>query len=314
MSIFPDEDRREYRCAWAQKSPHERQLDFIVEREAVRIKKEAGKSWPWTADPIIREWSFCNVRRESDRVTIWIRENWRDPHRDDPDLWFAMVVARRGINWPDTLAEIGYPVPWRPKHFLKTMADHKARGEICYGPAYVIPAGASGGSKAEYLADEVFGPMWANREKLRPRPGPLQAWFNTISRCHGIGSGFINGQIVADMKQVEPLKSAPDWFSYVVSGPGSRRGLNRALGRPVDSHWTERDWREECHRLHAKLAPELERRGIGRLCAQDFQNIALCEWDKHERALWGEGKPKRKFLKGRGAPVVGSAPRSDEAA
>jgi hypothetical protein len=284
-------------------NPIERLLAFVVERESIRLKKEAGEPAPWTADPHLREWSFCNVHREADAGTRWLKTHWRDPHRDDPDLWFAMAVARRGINWPDTQAELGFPVPWDPNHFLKVMADRAARGETVFGPAYVISPGAGGGSKAEYLADEVFSPMWVNREKLRPRSGPLQIWFNAIARCHGIGEGFIAGQIVADMKQVEPLASAPDWWSFVVSGPGSRRGLNRVLGRPVDSHWTERDWREECHQLHAKLAPKLEAAGIGRLCAQDFQNIALCEFDKWERVRLGEGKPKRRHPKGRGAPV-----------
>jgi hypothetical protein len=37
---------------------------------------------------------FCSVRREDDRVSRWIAENWRDPHADDPNLSFAMTVAR----------------------------------------------------------------------------------------------------------------------------------------------------------------------------------------------------------------------------
>ena len=86
-------------------------LYWIHEREAARLRRAAGKSPPWTDDPILQEWSFCNVRREDDRVTRWIATNWRGPKCDDPDLWFAMVLARF-VNLPETLAEIDYPVPF----------------------------------------------------------------------------------------------------------------------------------------------------------------------------------------------------------
>jgi hypothetical protein len=42
----------------------------------------------------------------------------------------------------------------------------------------------------------------------------------------GLGPFYI-GQIIADLKYVEPLKSAKDWWTYCVPGPGSQRGLNR---------------------------------------------------------------------------------------
>jgi hypothetical protein len=48
-------------------------------------------------------------------------------------------------------------------------------------------------------------------------------------------------------------------------------------------------------RLHEAIAPDLERIGVGRLCAQDLQNC-LCELDKYERVRLGEGKPKRRFV------------------
>src|SRR5262245_42081973 len=85
--------------------PIERLLYFIRERERVRSRRAKGKPWPWTDNPILREYRFCNVRREDDAVTRWIAEHWRAPNADDPDIAFAMVVARF-INNPETLAEV----------------------------------------------------------------------------------------------------------------------------------------------------------------------------------------------------------------
>lgn len=42
-------------------------VGWIGEREVVRLRREAGEPKPWTDDPILRECSFCNVRREEGR-------------------------------------------------------------------------------------------------------------------------------------------------------------------------------------------------------------------------------------------------------
>src|ERR1700736_146027 len=76
---------------------------FIIERDAIYKRRAAGEPAPWTDDLILRAWSFTNIHREDDRVTVWVKLNLRDPHADDPDLWFALAVARF-VNWPPTLA------------------------------------------------------------------------------------------------------------------------------------------------------------------------------------------------------------------
>jgi hypothetical protein len=60
-------------------------MKFIVEREAVRAAREYGKPWPWTADPILQQYKFCNVQREDDRVTRWVATNWRKDYATDPN-------------------------------------------------------------------------------------------------------------------------------------------------------------------------------------------------------------------------------------
>jgi hypothetical protein len=42
-----------------------RLLALITEREAIRKRKEAGQPRPWTKYPILHEWSFTKIRRES---------------------------------------------------------------------------------------------------------------------------------------------------------------------------------------------------------------------------------------------------------
>src|SRR5262249_5363671 len=270
---------------------------FIAEREAIRRRRAAGAPAPWTNDPILREWSFTNVRREDDRVTRWVVTHWREPHCDDPDLWFAMVVACF-VNWPDTLAKIGYPVPWDPDHFRAVMASLAARGDQLYGNAYMIRADNKnpGRPTAEYQIAKVFNPLWQARERLRPTLGlTLERYYQRLSQFHGMGGGFMPAQVIAYLKCVEPLKAAAgDWMGCVVSGPGSRRGLNRVRGFAVDAKWPESVWRAAFDQLRTTIAPDLAKIGLGDLHAQDLQNC-LCEFDKYERVRLGEGKPRRYF-------------------
>jgi hypothetical protein len=266
---------------------------WVEEREAIRVRRASGAPEPWTEDPILGAFRFCNVRREDDRVTRWIAANWREPHADDPDLWFAMAVARL-VNWPDTLDEIGYPVPWSPEKFLSVIAAREQRGETRFGSAYNISNGGSTAPKHQHLVDKVFAPLWVRRKQLRPRTDDsLLSFFARLEQMQGLGS-FMSAQIVADMKYTLPLRSARDWSTFAASGPGSRRGLNRIMGRPVDAPWKEDNWRSALRRLHESIKPELERIGLGDLHAQDLQNC-LCETDKMLRAKLGEGKPKRRF-------------------
>jgi 5-hmdU DNA kinase, helical domain len=270
-------------------------FDFAVERYLIYKKRNAGLPKPWTTDPILLEWRFCNVYRECDTVTRWIAENWRDRHHDDPHLWFAICVARF-VNWPDTLAELGYPVPWKASKFLKVMERRRKAGEKVYSGAYMIRSDKefTGIPKAQYQAEQFFNPLWRDRSKLRPMPGDTCGSYHVLlSKYYGFGS-FMAAQIVADMKYAPPLCYAFDWATFAASGPGSKRGLNRVLDRPPKEAWGEYEWRAELINLRARLLPWFSDVGMPEPHAQDVQNI-LCEWDKFQRIKLGEGRPRARY-------------------
>ena len=178
------------------------------------------------------------------------------------------------------------------------MNARKERGEVCFGAAYNISNGGKKISKPEYLVTEVFAPLWGplTRKRLRPRDDDsLHSLYGRLKDMPGFES-FMAAQVVADVKYIEPLEHARDWMTFAAPGPGSKRGLNRVLGRPVDAPWRDDDtWRAAFRQLREQIMPELDRIGLGNLHAQDLQNC-LCEFDKYERVRLGEGKPKRKFV------------------
>lgn len=258
-------------------------------------RKEAGVKKPWTTDKIIQSFRFCNVYRELDKVTKWIAVNWREPHWGDPDLWFAMLVARK-VNYINSLKDIGYPVPWSAEQFKKAIGSRIARGQQVEGGAYMITAGTGkkwiGQPKYIFLADAVFGPMWKERASIRPNKHDTLASFHARLEKSGLTVGsFIAGQVVADLKYVRPLHDSTDWWTWAAMGPGSMRGLNRVIGLPVEQKWKQGPWLERLQELAALIEPLVRKASMARLHNQDLQNC-LCEFDKYERVRLKEGRPR----------------------
>jgi len=268
--------------------------EFVSERHNIYLRRAAGHAQPWTDDPILRSYSFCNMYRELDKTTQWIAKNWRTPNQSDPDLWFAMTIARN-VNLPDTLEELGYPVPWNPDLFLAIMKGRVAGGERVYGPAYMIRAGRTEGQvKATYQIEHQFNPAWEKREELRPKLGmSLADYHRILLNHHGYGP-FLAAQIIADLKYAEPLRSAPDWFTWCSPGPGSMQGLNALVGRPLKAPWKGDEFRSEVNKLQKFINSRWDYEPFH---AQDTQN-QLCEFSKYYKAKQGIINPKRKYKHG----------------
>jgi len=263
-------------------------LNFITERESIRRKREAGLPFPWTDNPILRDYKFCNISREHDAVTKGVAALYREPHKDDPDLWFALVVARRAVNWPDTLKEIGYPVPWGPDRFKAVIRARQAAGLKAFeAQAYKVMVSGQRGEQVDLIVNHVLNPIWERRSHYRPRYADTLATFCArLSEAPFMG-GFYSGQVVADLKYVQ-LTDAPDWWTFAVSGPGSRRGLDRVMGRAPRKYWPESEWYAEFRKLYEAMKLPIHAATGLTLHAADFQSC-LCEYDKLCRLLNGEG-------------------------
>lgn len=248
---------------------------------------------PWTKDPILQKYRFCNVYRELDAVTVWVDRHWRHPYRKEEDLWFAMVVARL-FNNPATLSSIGFPLPFAPAHIKKIALSMKNDDKRVFNPAYIVSTNGISMDKVDYVLKHILEPLWECRKRLRPQiMEALADYAGRLIKFKGLGS-FMVGQIIADLKYVEPLSKAVDWNTWAMSGPGSRRGLNRVCGNPVLGRWKETEWHRILLTLQAQVNPLLEKLEMPPLHAQDLQNC-LCEFDKYERVRLGEGYPKQLY-------------------
>lgn len=276
--------------AAAIEDPVRRLAYWINARSAIDHNRTSGHPKPWTQDPILQQFKFCNVHRERDRVTIWIKDNWRQPHYDSPHVWFAMCVARL-INWPDTLEAIGYPLPWSPERVALRMHARMTAKQQVFTGAYLITSGGQKMSKIDYVVQALSKVRELHSyPDTYPRKGDtLAAAYTKLLAAPAFG-GFMAAQVVADLKHTAILADAPDWSDWAAPGPGSLRGLNRIRGEVIRNG--DR-FIESLKSLREELKPNL-RSHVGDLCLQDLQNC-LCEFDKFERTLWGEGRPRSRY-------------------
>lgn len=279
-------------------------VKFIVARHDIFLRRQRLMNKPWTDDPILQRYRFCNVYRELDTVTQWIAQNWRAPLAGKPDLWFWMLVARL-VNHPDTLSALTSAAisnKWNPQQFIRVIENRQEVGDKAWGGAYIVSTNGRQMPKAQYIAAEVLTPAWEKRKLIQPRQhDSLYQFCCRLLTLNGV-QGFIAGQVIADAKYSdEDLTEASDWRIFAVSGPGSRRGLNRVMNSDPDERWREERWlhflrilREETNAELAKLRKKGRPDDYPPLHAQDVQNC-LCEFDKYERVRLGQGKPRSSY-------------------
>jgi hypothetical protein len=261
---------------------------WITERESIRIKKEAGAAKPWTDDVILQKYRFCNVRRMDDKVSRWLLDNWYIPNKDHKNIILAATLARQ-LNNPESLTAIGFPTVWNPEKAAKILAARANNGAKNFSGAYMI-TGTLGGTKVEQIIHKVATPIYKTRPAIDTTS--IEKSVKLLLPYAGF-STFIAGQVVADLRWAMAGLWG-DRNTWAAIGPGSRRGMNRLHGRPIDQPLKQEEFTRKLVALMSFMKKSLPPAISKRLEAIDYQNC-LCEFDKYVRTMLGEGKPKQKY-------------------
>ena len=281
-----------------------------TERESIRIKKESAVlSPPWTDDPILQEFKFCQVFREDDRTTRWFRTHIREPMRNEEDVLMATIIFRwfNLIETGRTLIDHDLLRKWNRK---------KAIYEITKQPkwitgAYIIKT-PNGMDKVTGVA-ECVSHIWKARESILSRlhenlakgESSLEAtWL--ILRDYPYMGPFMAYEVVTDLRHTYLLENANDIMTWANAGPGAMRGLNRLTGRPLDYSRKSHPWCEEMQDLFEQvkkiLAPSIIFRNGANYEMREIEG-GLCEFDKYSRIYKSEGRT-RSVYKHNDLPMV----------
>ena len=274
-------------------------FNFINERHLIFVRRARGEDWPWTSDPILQKYRFTNVFRELDRVTVWIRENWREPYADHPNLWFAMAMARQ-INWPDTLAEIGFPEKWQPRRVMNVIQHRRVQGLKAYTSAYMLTGGWKG-SKAKWTVFGILDPLYIH-PPLLDKAATLKDAFNMFKGRPGFGP-FLSYEVVTDLRHTRYLRFAPDIMKWANAGPGAIRGLHRVWGRPLKLKGLKRKRLVEVPHYGAAQALEVVHAAANHVCLGPMLTLTLDPPLRHERCHLGINEIKTIKLVGPKTPL-----------
>lgn len=275
----------------------ERQFFYwINERHAIYLSKAAGQPKPWTNDKIFQQYKFTNPFRELDKTTVWMREHLTRPNSNasiEETLFNCCVFRMFGTM--EMGEALGWIKQWDPEYVKSLARGRLSMGLKVFTGAYIITNQGLKNPKEEVVCDIFLTPVWKAREQLANcirETNSLEALHKELGRFAGWGGGgFMAYEVVTDLNHTSAMPEPDDRFTWANAGPGAKRGLNRLHGRPLDKA-SGVDWNSEMRQLldiaPKYCDPEVREQVI------DMRTIehSLCEWDKYQRVLLGQGKPR----------------------
>lgn len=212
-------------------------VEFCVERYKIYVRKEVGREpWPWTDDPILRDYHFCNVYRDLDRTTVWLATEWYP--RVDVDLVFAAAVARI-FNEPRSLNLIRGELAAFPGRTLEVLREARADGiRVFNSRAYLVTAGRSVGAGESYELLPLIVETLAKVSRSSCDATTVRGVTDHLRTFSGFGP-MIAAQAALDLVATPRLRDAEDRGSFCSIGPGSARMLGEIYSEAVDiAHWS----------------------------------------------------------------------------
>ena len=298
--------------------------DFVTERYKIHVRKDFLKQKaPWTNNPILLQYKFCNIRREHDRQSQYLIKNIStNPCLSLEDKIVNSFYFRAWNNW-DTMKDFGGP--WPAKCLYSSQMKEQVR-QIYQQLASEDPdrkwwssAYNQGGTKQAWRypdpnekinkEDDIplrvfhIGPWLKEHntvEKLLSA-SDQKAAFEAIKEIQGFAD-FLAYQIFVDLTYIEEFPFSENEF--VVAGPGCRNGLNKLFddydGLTLEEalFWLADNIDEIFNEVHppfwaGRLFVDLpqEDRFFSVMCLEN----CMCEFYKYIRTIEGNGRPRVKY-------------------
>jgi hypothetical protein len=278
---------------------------FAAARQQIFNDRLAGRPGPWSDDPILQTYKFCNTYRAADRVSQYLLS----------DVIYS--VAGRELSAEDTFCRIvlfrlfSKPATWRAldRHDWPLtvsnldpdsdaqLLDRLRTTQAIYTSAFILaPPTVSVGSKHLHhlrLVKKMFSSGGIGRDLARAHS--LRDVVDALLRWPTIGP-FLAYQIAIDLNYSPYLGF--DENEFTLPGPGAQRGLRKVFRNPGD---------QSAQQLILQMVENQEqhffRLGLnfsglfGRpLHAIDCQGL-FCEIDKYSRVAYPDLKSARVRIK-----------------
>lgn len=209
-------------------------IAFIKERERIRKRKEAGKPWPWTNDPVLRKYHFCNIDRAHDKVTHDVMQFLKRAPSSEA-LVFNAIVARF-FNSPAVLAELSpiEPAEYDWRALYRTLRRLMKRDGLVWRRAYLTVAWFNGidtGDKMKNYAvvlRELARWCESNAQTLLAQP-TIHDGVRMLTKLKGFKE-FMGTQVCLDLALTGKARFKTTDYVPLPYDKGSRWGLSDIFG------------------------------------------------------------------------------------
>jgi len=188
---------------------------FAAERHAIFLQRARGEREPWTQDPILQRFKFCNTFRAADRVSQYlIREVIHGGQAQDlePEDVFLRIVLFRLFSKESTWKALeeatgGVRRSTLDETFLGDLLERLKLQQPIYTAAFILAAPTAYGHQAKHrnhlaLVASMFRPGALGAHLARPTR--LQDVYDALVRYPAIGP-FLGYQIAVDLNYSEHL-------------------------------------------------------------------------------------------------------------
>ncbi|KAM6499548.1 hypothetical protein JOM56_005056 [Amanita muscaria] len=280
---------------------------FSAERKAIDDRRRASEKFPWSDDPILNTYPFCNTYRVLDKGTQFlIREVIEKGSQTPEELVFRVVLFNTFTKietWELLDEELG-PLTWATynrKRYSDVLAEAKSRGKTLYTGSFIKPAPHFGCPDnymnhlflLEHFMEQDLAGRLSNAEYLADV-------YEFIISFPSMGD-FTTYQLMLNLSYTNILNFHRN--DFVVPGPGARSGLRKMFGKSIDKvkspvrrfevdiiHWLVETQDQHFKRLGITFS------GLGpQKLPMDVADVehTLCEVDKYSRLAHPQFKGKR---------------------
>jgi 5-hmdU DNA kinase, helical domain len=277
---------------------------FAAARQNIFFHRVQNDPLPWTDDPILTNYKFCNTYRASDRASQYlIRHVIYRGNPQEEDIIFRVLLFRlfnKIETWQYLESHLGdiYLKQFDTEIFGQLLQQELDAGHKIYSNAYILCANKVFGYDRKHLnqlallrhimlEDHFLTKVLAAKN--------LQQIFQNLLVYPLLGN-FMAYQLTVDLNYSEVINFSENDFT--MAGPGAERGISKCFESTGDLsntdiiRWMTDHQEEEFQRLGIEFQSLWGRP----LHLIDCQGL-FCEVDKYSRVAFPELKSNRKRIK-----------------
>jgi len=285
--------------------------EFAAKRQDIFFKRFYGEPRPWTDDPILNNFKFCNVYRASDRVSQFMIKNViYNGNQSEEEIIFRILLFKlfnKIETWEYLLESFG-EITFKAFNFAgynKVLEQRLLAGVPIYSNAYISCATKAYGYDRKHenhlaLLDDMFNKGCIVSKIITAKH--FKEIFDLLRQYPLIGD-FMAYQLMTDINYSNVINFNENDFTIV--GPGSMRGINKCFkSRNGKSYEYIIEW------MTAHQEEEFKNYGLSfkSLWGRPLHNIdcqgLFCETDKYCREALPDLASNRIRIKAKFNPIA----------